>query len=160
MQTVIRVRIAAFFSVLLLLPGNAVWAQQLANRPRQPAMRTLAYDATQETVVEGTVLSYTAESAIPPIGAHLILQTASGAIDIHLGAARFLQANNFSLAKGDSVRVVGASSDTRQGAVFLVRVIQKGGQSLVLRTANGAPLSVARTRALGAQKAPQQEGAR
>ncbi len=111
-------------------------------------------------MVEGTVLSYTAESATPPIGAHLILQTAAGAIDVHLGAARFLQANNFSLATGDSVRVVGVSSETRQGTIFLVRVIQKGGQSLVLRTANGALLSVARTRALGAQKAQQQEGAR
>jgi hypothetical protein len=123
-------------------------------------MRTLAYDATQETVVEGTVLSYTAESATPPIGAHLVLQTAAGAIDVHLGAARFLQANNFSVANGDSVRVVGVSSETRQGAVFLVRVIQKGWQSLVLRTTNGAPLFVARTRAQGAQKAQQQEGAR
>ncbi len=160
MQMAIRVRIASFFSVILLVLSNVVWAQQLADRPRQPAMRTLAYDATQETVVEGTVLSYTAESATPPIGAHLVLQTASGAIDVHLGADRFLQANNFSLATGDSVRVVGVKSDTRQGAVFLVRVIQKGGQSLVLRTANGAPLFVARTRALGAQKAQQQEGAR
>jgi len=160
MQMATRVRIVGFFSVLLLLLSNMVWAQQLADRPRQPPMRTLAYDATQETVVEGTVLSYTAESATPPIGAHLILQTAAGAIDVHLGAARFLQANNFSLATGDSVRVVGVKSDTRQGAVFLVRVIQKGGQSLVLRTANGAPLFVARTRALGAQKAQQQEGAR
>ena len=160
MQMATRVRIASFFSVILLVLSNVVWAQQLADRPRQPAMRTLAYDATQETVVEGTVLSYTAESATPPIGAHLVLQTASGAIDVHLGAARFLQANNFSLATGDSVKVVGVKSDTRQGAVFLVRVIQKGGQSLVLRTANGAPLFVARTRALGAQKAQQQEGAR
>ena len=160
MQMATRVRIVGFFSVLLLLLSNMVWAQQLADRPRQPAMRTLAYDATQETVVEGTVLSYTAESATPLIGAHLILQTAAGAIDVHLGAARFLQANNFSLAKGDSVRVVGVSSETRQGSIFLVRVIQKGGQSLVLRTANGAPLFVARTRALGAQKAQQQEGAR
>jgi len=160
MQMATRVRIASFFSVILLVLSNVVWAQQLADRPRQPAMRTLAYDATQETVVEGTVLSYTAESPTPPIGAHLVLQTASGAIDVHLGAARFLQANNFSLATGDSVRVVGVSSGTRQGTVFLVRVIQKGGQSLVLRTANGAPLFVARTRALGAQKAQQQEGAR
>ena len=160
MQMAIRVRIASFFSVILLVLCNVVWAQQLADRPRQPAMRTLAYDSTQETVVEGIVLSYTAESATPPIGAHLVLQTASGAIDVHLGAARFLQANNFSLATGDSVRVVGVSSGTRQGTVFLVRVIQKGGQSLVLRTANGAPLFVARTRALGAQKAQQQEGAR
>jgi hypothetical protein len=160
MQMATRVRIAGFFSVLLLLLGNAVWAQQLAERPRQAAMRNLAYDATQETVVEGTVLSYTAESATPPIGAHFLLQAAAGAIDVHLGAAGFLQANNFSLATGDSVRVVGVKSDTRQGAVFLVRVIQKGGQSLVLRTADGAPLFVARTRALGAQKAQKQEGAR
>src|SRR2546430_11195812 len=160
MQLAPGVRFDFFFSVFLLFLSNVFWAKQLADRPRQPAMRTLAYDATQETVVEGTVLSYTAESATPPIGAHLVLQTASGAIDVHLGAARFLQANNFSLATGDSVRVVGVSSETRQGAVFLVRVIQKGGQSLVLRTANGAPLFVARTRALGAQKPHQQEGAR
>jgi hypothetical protein len=160
MQLATRVRFAGFFSVLLLVLGNVVWAQQLAERPRQAAMRNLAYDATQETVVEGTVLSYTAESATPPIGAHFVLQTAAGAIDVYLGAAGFLQANNFSLATGDSVKVVGVNSDTRQGAVFLVRVIQKGGQSLVLRSADGAPLFVARTRARGAQKAQQQEGAR
>ena len=160
MQMATRVRIVGFFSVLLLLLSNMVWAQQLADRPRQPAMRTLAYDATQETVVEGTVLSYTAESPAPPIGAHLVLQTAAGAMDVHLGAASFLQANHFPLAKGDSVRVVGVSSAARQGTVFLVRVIQKGGQSLVLRTARGAPLSLAGNRALGAQKSQLQEGAR
>ena len=160
MHKATRVRIAGFLSALLLLLGNAVWAQQLADRPRQAAMRTLAYDTTRETVVEGTVLSYTAESPTPPIGAHLVLQTAAGAIDVHLGAASFLQANHFSIAKGDSVRVVGVSCATRQGTVFLVRVVQKAGQSLVLRTAKGAPLSLAAARALGAQKSQQQEGAR
>jgi len=160
MQKAIRVRTAGFFSALLLLLGNAAWAQQLADRPRQVAMRALGYNATQETVVEGTVLSYTAESATPPIGAHLILQTAGDAIDVHLGAASFLQANHFSLAKGDSVKVVGVNSATRQGTVFLVHMIQKGGQSLVLRTAKGAPLSLARGRAMGAQKAQQLDGAR
>ena len=160
MQRAIRVRIACFSSVLLLLLGNAAWAQQLADRPRQVAARTLGYNATEETVVEGTVLSYTAESVTPPIGAHLILQTAAGAIDVHLGAASFLQANHFSLAKGDSVKVVGVNSATRQGTVFLVRTIQKDGQSLVLRTAKGAPLSLARGRRIGTQKAQQLDGAR
>lgn len=160
MQKAIRIRIACFFFALLLLVGNAVRAQQLADRPRQAARRTLAYDATRETVVEGTVLSYTAESPTPPIGAHLVLQTAAGALDVHLGAASFLQANHFSLAKGDSVRVVGVSCATRQRTVLLVRVIQKAGLSLVLRTAHGAPLSLAGARALGAQKSQQQEGAR
>jgi len=103
MQKAIRVRNVGLFSAFLLLFGNSVCAQQLADRPRQAAMRTFAYDTTQETVVEGTVLSYTAKSATPPVGTHLILQTAAGAIDVHLGAASFLEANHFSLAKGDSV---------------------------------------------------------
>ena len=160
MQKAIRIRNVGFLSALLLLLGNAAWAQQLADRPRQAAMRTLAYDAIRETVVEGRVLSYTSESATPPIGAHFVLQTAASAIDVHLGSASFLQASHFSLAEGDSVRVVGASCATRQGTVFLARAIQKGGQSLVVRTANGALLSRARARAPGAQNAEQREGAR
>src|SRR6266478_9794259 len=132
------VRIAGYLSALLLLSGNTVWGQKLAERPRQAATRSLAYDATQETMIEGTVVSYSAESATPPMGAHVVLQTASGAIDVHLGATSYLEANHFSLAKGDSVRVVGVNSVTRQGTIFLVRLIQKGGQSLALRTAKGA----------------------
>ena len=142
------IRNAGFFTALLLLFGNAVLAQKPTDRPRQASMRSLGYDATQETVLEGTVLSYSAEAATPPIGAHAVLQTASGSLDVHLGAASYLQANHFSLAKGDSVRVVGVNSPTRQGAVFLARAIQKGGQSLILRTAKGAPLSLAGARAL------------
>ena len=160
MQKAIRVRIAGFISALLLLLGNSVWAQQVADRPRQAAMRTFAYDTSRETVVEGTVLSYTAESATPPVGTHLILQTVTGAIEVHLGAASFLEANHFSLARGDSVKVVGVSSTSRQGKVFLARVIQKGGQSLVLRTAKGASLSLARGRSMGAQKTQKLDGAR
>jgi len=142
------IRMAGFLSALLLLPGNIVWAQQLAKRPQQATMRNLAYDATQEKVIEGTVLSYSAVAPTPPIGARVQLQTASGTMDVHLGAASYLAANHFYLAKGDSVRVVGASSATRQGTIFLVRLIQKGGQSLALRTAKGAPLSFAGARAL------------
>ena len=160
MRKPIHLRKVVYFSALLLLLGSSVWAQQLADRPRQAAIRTFAYDTTQETVVEGTVLSYTPESATPPVGTHLILQTAAGAIDVHLGAASFLEANHFSVAKGESVKVVGVRSTSRQGTVFLVRVIQKGGQSLVLRTANGASLSLARGRSMGAQKAQKLDGAR
>ena len=160
MQKAIRVKITGFCSAFLLLLSGTAWAQQLADRSRQAARRTLSYDTTQETVIQGTVLSYTAESTIPPIGAHFVLQTAASAIDVHLGATSFLEANHFSLAKGDSVRVVGVNSATRQGSVFLVRIIQKGGQSLVLRTAKGAPLFLPRARAMNAQKTQQQEGAR
>ena len=157
------VRIAGYLSLLLLFSGTTVWGQKLAERPRQAATRSLAYDATQETMIEGTVVSYSAESATPPVGAHLILQTANGPVDLHLGGASYLQANHFSLANGDSVKVVGMNSATRHGSVFLVRVIQKGGQSLALRTAKGALLSRAGARALSPAQRSQlasQAGAR
>jgi hypothetical protein len=160
MQKTTLVRISVVLFALLLVLGTSVLAQKLADRPRAASMRSLAYDATQETAVEGTVLSYTAEAATPPIGAHVQLQTASGTMDIHLGAASYLEANHFSLAKGDSVRVVGASSATRQGTIFLVRLIQKGGQSLALRTAKGAPLSFAGARLLSPAQRASQAGPR
>lgn len=163
MQQTTLFRISAVLFVLLLFPGTSVWAQQVADRPKQAAARSLAYDAAQETVMEGTVVSYSAEAATPPIGAHVILQTANGPVDLHLGGASYLQANHFSLAKGDAVRVVGVNSATRQGSIFLVRVIQKGSESLVLRTAQGAPLSRAGARTLPpAQRAQlaSQEGPR
>ena len=147
--------IPGFLTVVLLLYSSSVQAQKLAERPRTTASHSFAYNAAQETVVEGTVLSYAAEAAAPPIGAHVVLQTPTGSMDLHLGGASYLQANHFSLTKGDSVRVVGVNSVTRQGTVFLVRAIQKGGQSLALRTANGAPLSLAGARAMGSQKTAQ-----
>src|SRR5713101_9364125 len=160
MRRINLVRIAGYLSLLLLFSGYTASGQKLGERPRQAATRSRAYNAIQETMIEGTVLSYSAESATPPMGSHVVLQTASGTTDVHLGAASYLEANHFSLAKGDSVKVVGVNSATRQGSVFLVRVIQKGGQSLTLRTAKGAPLSRAGARAQGVQPAQQQIGAR
>ena len=136
--------------------GHAGYAQQLADRPRKAAARGLLYDAAHETAIEGAVVSYTAEAPAPPIGAHLVLQTANGAIEVHLGPASYLQARHFTLAKGDFVRVVGTNAATPQGGIFLARVIQKGGESIVLRTTKGALLSLAGARALGLQKANQQ----
>ena len=152
----ILIQVAGLFSAFLLPAGSAVHAQQLADRPRTNEVRSLAYNSTQESVFQGTVLSYTAESAEPPLGAHVVLQTSNGVVDVHLGAAAYLQANHFSLTQGDAVRVFGVSSTTRQGTIFLARVIQKGTQSLALRTPQGAPLSRAGARAMGAQKAQAQ----
>lgn len=135
-------------------------AQQLAQRPGPAAPRSLAYDATRETALTGTVVSYTPSSTVAPLGAHVVLQTASGQVDVHLGPASFLQSNNFSLASGDAVRVVGVSVQGPESNLFLARVLQKGGQFLALRTANGAPIGPAGARAAGAAKTAKQDGAR
>ena len=142
------------FLVAVVLVASAARAQQ------HPAPRALAYDAARETVLQGTVLSFTASSSTPPLGARLSLQTSSGPVEIHLGSASYLRANDFVLAPGEAVTIVGFNVAVRQGHIFLARVIQKGSQSLALRTTTGAPLWLAGARARPAANAQTQGGAR
>ncbi len=157
MQASTRSRILILFSIILLV-ASAASAQ------KRPARQSAAaYDVSREAVVEGTVLSLTDSPATPPLGSRVTLQTASGPVDVHLGPASFLRANQFTLAPGDSVKIVGARVQQRQASIFVARVIQKGNQSLALRSTSGAPLWLAGARALSpAQRAQlrQQEGAR
>ena len=55
-------------------------------------------------------------------------------------SAKLLQANHFTLAAGDSVRIVGESLPFGGGSQFFARIIQKGNQSVALRSARGFPL--------------------
>jgi hypothetical protein len=121
----------------------------------KPLPTRQAYSLARETALEGRVVSYMAASKTPPRGAHVMLQTASGAVDVHVGSDKLLQLNRFTLAPGDSVRILGETLPYGQGTVFVARVIQKGSQSLAVRSLNGALL---RPWKAGGQT--QQEGAR
>jgi hypothetical protein len=142
--------------LLILFPvSTAAQAQQKA----APSQR--AYDPAREVALRGTVQSYTAASEKPPFGAHVMVQTSSGAVDVQVGSDKFLQFHHFSLAAGDSVQIIGESVPYGEGTIFLARVIQKDGQSLAVRSAMGMPLLLGgggNGRATG--QAAQQGGAR
>jgi hypothetical protein len=97
----------------------------------------MAYVASRESVVQGTVLEYQETASAAPLGAHLKVQTASGIVDVHLGPASYLKACRFSLAAGDAVRFVGTPTAGKTGTVFLARTVERGGETLVLRTPRG-----------------------
>jgi len=124
--------------------SRAAGAQQKA-QPVSPSNR--AYDIARETVLVGTVLKYTVASTVPPFGTHVLLQTASGPVDVHLASARFLQVNHFSLSAGDSIRVIGENLSYGDGTSFVARIIQKGQQALAIRSIRGFPLSLGGARA-------------
>lgn len=123
------------------------------------ASRPTAYDASRETTLQGTVVSYTEESSRAPIGARVTVQTASGPVDVHLGPASYLRSNHFSLSVGDSVRFVGVNISANASNVFLARIAQKGTQALAVRSPRGFLLATSATRALPqaerTQNAPQ-----
>jgi len=88
----------------------------------------------------GKVVSYSASSAVPPWGQHAKLQTASAAMDMHLRDARLLKAQYMAIESGDSLRIIGEEVTQGSQKQFVVRIVQKGTQVVVLRSAGSFPL--------------------
>lgn len=99
-----------------------------------------AYDAARESVISGKILHYSAASNTMPAGAHISLQTSSGTVDVHAGNSKLITASHLSLQAGDSVNVTGENVTVGDKSVFVARIIQKGNQSVAVRSANGTPL--------------------
>jgi DNA/RNA endonuclease YhcR with UshA esterase domain len=130
-------------SLGLSVLGTAVLFATLtsAQQKTQAApQRIPVYDINREVSIQGTVVSFTENSGTAPSGPHVLLQTNSGSLDVHLGNARLLEANHFTLAAGDNVRVIGENVTSGTGSQFLARLIQKGNQALLLRSPQGLPL--------------------
>jgi hypothetical protein len=111
----------------------------------QPDLRLRMYEVSREVSVVGTVVRFDAASSVAPMGAHVLLQTASGSLDIHLGNAKVLQANHLDLNPGDNVRIVGETLALGDGTYFAARVVQKGTQAVAVRNTRGLPLTPAST---------------
>jgi hypothetical protein len=122
---------------LLAVVSSNTSAQQKAT----DAEDLSSYDVQREVTLLGTVQSYIPHAQTPPLGAHLILQTALGAVDVHLGDSRLLGASRFTIEPGDKLRIIGESVSYGQHTQFVARLVQKGTQVLAVRSIRGFPLS-------------------
>jgi hypothetical protein len=95
------------------------------------------YSMGRESSIIGTVVKFDSASSTPPMGAHVILQTSAGQIDVHLGNAKVLQAGHLELNPGDSVRIVGEPLALGDTTYFAARVVQKGAQAVAVRNTKG-----------------------
>jgi hypothetical protein len=144
----------------LAMAPTALLAQRPhANVAGKPAPGS--YDVSNDVALQGTILSYTENSQTPPIGTHVLLRTASGNQDVHLGDARLLHLAKMTLSPGMSVRFVGQPQTVGKSSVFLARLVQVGGQVLAVRSDRGLPLAPAGIRsnkALAARVMPEEKG--
>jgi hypothetical protein len=140
MKLTIRITTVTFIFVSALVLCYSAEAQQSAQTA--PA-RLVAYNLNREVSLVGTVVKFEKASNTPPMGAHVLLQTSSGQVDVHLGNAKLLQANHFELNAGDSIRIVGENLAYGEGSIFAARIVQKGAQAVVLRNSRGALLTPA-----------------
>jgi hypothetical protein len=139
MKLKIRLSLGSAALVGALISVSFAGAQQ---QQTAVAQANATYDASRETTLVGRVLSYTAESNVPPIGAHVTIQTAYGPVDVHIGSAKLLEQNHFTLAAGDSVRITGEVISFGQSNSFAARIIENGTQSVTVRNTKGQILQM------------------
>jgi hypothetical protein len=123
--------------------GAVVLAAQVAiaqQKTENGAQLQSAYSVSREASVQGTVVSFAENSTAPAIGPRVALQTSSGQMDVHLGNLRLLEANHLTLSQGDSIRVIGENVVVGGSTQFLARLLQKGNQTIALRSTRGFPL--------------------
>jgi hypothetical protein len=133
-------------SIGILVLSLSLWLcfSASAQQAKQPDVRQLqSYDLSREGSLLGTVVKYDSASTVPPLGAHVLIQTTSGQVDVHLGNARVLLANHFELNPGDNVRIVGENLAVGDGIIFAARIVQKGTQAIAVRNTRGFPLTPA-----------------
>jgi hypothetical protein len=134
MISTIKIRSGILALGMVLYAGLSALAQQAA----QPDVQQLrAYNVGRETSLTGSVVKFDSAGSTLPRGAHVLLQTASGQIDVHLGNAKVLQAGHLELHPGDSIRIVGEPLALGDTTYFAARTVQKGAQSVAVRNTKG-----------------------
>jgi len=109
-----------------------------AQEAKQPGTQQLrSYSLARESSVIGTVVKFDSASNTLPIGAHVIIKTSAGQMDVHLGNAKVLKAASLELNPGDSVRIVGEPIALGDSTYFAARIVQKGTQAVAVRSTTG-----------------------
>ncbi len=129
-----RIRLGILALGIVLGSSLSSQAQQAA---QQDVQQLRSYNVSRESFLLGTVVKFTTASDTPPMGAHVILQTSSGQIDVHLGDARVLKAAGLELNPGDSLRIVGETLALGDSTYFAARIVQKGMQAVAVRNTRG-----------------------
>jgi len=119
----------------IVLSVSSLAQSQQTSQPDVQQLRT--YSMSREVFLLGTVVKFDSASATLPMGAHVVLQTASGQVDVHLGNAKVLQAAHFTLNPGDSVRIAGEPLALGDSTYFAARIVQKGTQAVAVRNTKG-----------------------
>jgi len=119
---------------------------QTSEATAKPAVRLGAYDISKEVTLTGTVTRVLKETtpAMKTLGgAHLILETNSGAVDANLGGYALRGKGALSIRAGEQVQVTGVTKTIRGKQVFVTRLVQANGRTYKIRNEHGFLLSPA-----------------
>jgi hypothetical protein len=120
-----------------LLPAQAQ-TTAAATRTAGP----FSYDISKEVTLNGTVLSVLANPSQGMVGgAHLLLATPFGPVDIGLGIFGLRGKGALSVAPGQQIEVTGVMKTLKENQVFLARLVKAGNRIYAIRNEHGIAVS-------------------
>jgi hypothetical protein len=133
-------RIETGLCLLATLAISLLAVPVYANESVAPKRTVIAsrYDWTKEVTLQGTVQSLVMKPAPGMLaGAHLMVSTARGTLDAHVGNYLFAGKRPESFAPGQSVKLVGLMKSVNGQNILLVRTIQTGNRTITVRSDHG-----------------------
>jgi hypothetical protein len=128
-------------SILLLvavLAPQPVLAQTYSAPARKPAK--VKFDPTKVVTASGTVLADQRVDHGKGIkSVRLIVKVGEEQLPVHLGPDTWVDRQKVKFAKGDEVTVKGSKFTYDGGAGIIAQSVTRGGDTLVIRDANGKP---------------------
>ncbi len=106
----------------------------------ESGMASPVYDLNKEIKVDGTIDKIETNSSAGPIGTHLLVISAQGVVDVHLGASAAVTAKNLGLTVGESIHVTGMMANVGGNSVLLARILTTSNHIYMLRNEHGAPI--------------------
>jgi hypothetical protein len=99
-----------------------------------------AYDVNKEVRIQGTIQKIDAAGTSGLTGTHILLQTANGIVDAHLGFGAASKPAYLGIAAGQKVIVTGMMESLGTGNVLLARILTTSNHIFVLRNEQGIPV--------------------
>ena len=140
MASLKRLSILGISALLTVAAGSIVMAQT-GTGGASPM-----YDVKTETTIKGTVESVDTVTGAAGRGrqavggTHLTVKTEKETLAVHVGPTAYLTEKGITLAKGDTLEILGSRVMIDQEPVVIARQIKKGDNTLTLRDASGRPL--------------------
>ena len=104
------------------------------------AMASPVYDLNKEIKIDGTIDKIETNTSGGPIGTHLLVISAQGVVDVHLGASLAVTAKNLGLSVGESIHVTGMMANVGGNSVLLARILTTSNHIYMLRNEHGTPI--------------------
>ena len=103
------------------------------------------YDVKTETTITGTVESVDTDTGAGGRGCcaggtHLMVKTDKETHAVHVGPTAYLAEKGITLAKGDTLEILGSRVTMDGASVVIARQIKRGDTTWTLRDASGRPL--------------------